>query len=136
VRRLEGMESLKRVDAPFSGVITQRIVDAGSWFNAGNGGTAVKGTFDLAQTELARIRGGPIAGTLESGFGHGSETCLSSIARKCREHFKTRLRIIHRNRAATPKLISLWPQDPGSAEGRYLLFYADSAALGAHDFMA
>jgi RND family efflux transporter MFP subunit len=55
VKRLEEMESFKRVYAPFSGVITQRNVDAGTLINAGNGGTATKEMFDLAQIDPLRV---------------------------------------------------------------------------------
>lgn len=54
VKRLEDLESFKRVYAPFSGVITQRNVDIGTLINAGNGGTA-KELFDLAQIDPIRI---------------------------------------------------------------------------------
>jgi RND family efflux transporter MFP subunit len=55
VKRLEELESFKRVYAPFSGVITQRNVDAGNLINAGNGGTATKEMFDLAQIDPLRV---------------------------------------------------------------------------------
>src|ERR1700682_887523 len=55
VKRLEELESFKRVYAPFSGVITQRNVDAGTLINAGNGGTATKEMFDLAQIDPLRV---------------------------------------------------------------------------------
>jgi len=55
VKRLEEMESFKRVYAPFSGVITQRNVDSGNLINAGNGGTANKEMFDLAQIDPLRV---------------------------------------------------------------------------------
>src|ERR1700722_2753711 len=42
VKRLEELESFKRVYAPFAGIITQRNVDPGTLINAGNGGTATK----------------------------------------------------------------------------------------------
>ncbi len=48
VKRLEDMESFKRVYAPFSGVITQRNVDVGTLINAGNG-------FDKRNVYLAQI---------------------------------------------------------------------------------
>jgi RND family efflux transporter MFP subunit len=54
VKRLEDLESFKRVYAPFSGVITQRNVDTGTLINAGNGGTA-KELFDLAQVDPLRV---------------------------------------------------------------------------------
>jgi RND family efflux transporter MFP subunit len=53
VKRLEDLESFKRVYAPFTGVITQRNVDPGTLINAGNGGTA-KELFDLAQIDPIR----------------------------------------------------------------------------------
>jgi len=55
VRRLEEMESFKRVYAPFTGIITQRNVDPGTLINAGNGGTATKEMFDLAQIDPMRV---------------------------------------------------------------------------------
>jgi len=55
VRRLEELESFKRVYAPFSGVITQRNVDTGTLINAGNGGSATKEMFDLAQIDPLRV---------------------------------------------------------------------------------
>jgi RND family efflux transporter MFP subunit len=55
VKRLEDMESFKRVYAPFSGVITQRNVDPGTLINAGNGGSATKQMFDLAQIDPIRV---------------------------------------------------------------------------------
>lgn len=54
VRRLEELESFKRVFAPFSGVITRRNVDIGTLINAGNGGTAQQ-LFYLAQTDPIRV---------------------------------------------------------------------------------
>ena len=54
VKRLEDMESFKRVYAPFSGVITQRNVDIGMLINAGNGGATTKEMFDLAQIDPIR----------------------------------------------------------------------------------
>ena len=53
VKRLEDLESFKRVYAPFTGVITQRNVDPGTLINAGNGGAA-KELFDLAQIDPIR----------------------------------------------------------------------------------
>lgn len=54
VKRLEELESFKRVYAPFSGVITQRNVDTGTLINAGNGGAA-KELFDLSQIDPLRV---------------------------------------------------------------------------------
>jgi RND family efflux transporter MFP subunit len=54
VRRLEELESFKRVFAPFSGVITRRNVDTGTLINAGNGGTSQQ-LFYLAQTDPIRV---------------------------------------------------------------------------------
>jgi RND family efflux transporter MFP subunit len=54
VRRLEELESFKRVYAPFSGVITHRNVDTGTLINAGNGG-AGKSLFELAQVDPLRV---------------------------------------------------------------------------------
>jgi RND family efflux transporter MFP subunit len=55
VKRLEELESFKRVYAPFTGIITQRNVDTGTLINAGNGGTATKEMFDLAQIDPMRV---------------------------------------------------------------------------------
>ncbi|MBZ5660531.1 MAG: efflux RND transporter periplasmic adaptor subunit [Acidobacteriia bacterium] len=55
VKRLEELESFKRVYAPFSGVITQRNVDPGTLINAGNGGLATKQMFNLAQIDPIRV---------------------------------------------------------------------------------
>ena len=55
VKRLEEMESFKRVYAPFGGVITKRNVDLGTLINAGNGGTSTREMFDLAQTDPLRV---------------------------------------------------------------------------------
>ncbi len=55
VKRLEEMESFKRVYAPFTGIITQRNVDPGTLINAGNGGTATKELFNLAQIDPMRV---------------------------------------------------------------------------------
>jgi RND family efflux transporter MFP subunit len=55
VKRLEELESFKRVYAPFSGVITQRNVDVGNLINAGNGGASTKEMFDLSQIDPIRV---------------------------------------------------------------------------------
>ena len=55
VKRLEEMESFKRVYAPFAGIITQRNVDPGTLINAGNGGNATKEMFNLAQIDPMRV---------------------------------------------------------------------------------
>jgi RND family efflux transporter MFP subunit len=54
LRRLEDLESFKRVIAPFSGVITKRNVDIGTLINAGNGGTGQQ-LFVLSQTDPIRV---------------------------------------------------------------------------------
>jgi RND family efflux transporter MFP subunit len=54
VRRLQDLESFKRIYAPFSGVITRRNVDIGTLVNAGNGGES-KQLFSLAQTDPIRV---------------------------------------------------------------------------------
>jgi RND family efflux transporter MFP subunit len=53
VRRLEDLESFKRVYAPFTGVITQRNTDIGMLINAGNGGST-NSLFTLAQIDPIR----------------------------------------------------------------------------------
>jgi RND family efflux transporter MFP subunit len=55
VKRLEEMESFKRVYAPFSGIITLRNVDPGTLINAGNGGSTSREMFDLAQIDPMRV---------------------------------------------------------------------------------
>jgi RND family efflux transporter MFP subunit len=55
VKRLEEMESFRRVYAPFKGIITERNVDTGTLINAGNGGTATKEMFHLAQIDPMRV---------------------------------------------------------------------------------
>ena len=55
VKRLEELESFKRVYAPFSGIITRRNVDPGTLINAGNGGAATNEMFDLAQIDPMRV---------------------------------------------------------------------------------
>ena len=52
LKRLEEMESFKRVYAPFAGVITKRNVDPGVLINAGAGATPM---FNLAQTDPLRV---------------------------------------------------------------------------------
>ena len=52
VRRLEQLESFKRVYAPFSGVITKRNVDPGALINSGSTG---KQLFDLARVDPLRV---------------------------------------------------------------------------------
>jgi RND family efflux transporter MFP subunit len=55
VRRLEELEGFKRVYAPFSGVITRRLVDPGALINAGISGAAGKELFDIATTDPLRV---------------------------------------------------------------------------------
>lgn len=52
VRRLEQMESFKRVYAPFSGVLVKRNVDPGALINAGAGGVEL---FILAKVDPLRV---------------------------------------------------------------------------------
>ena len=54
VRRLQDLESFKRIYAPFGGVITRRNVDIGNLINAGNGGVAQQ-LFVLAQIDPIRV---------------------------------------------------------------------------------
>jgi membrane fusion protein, multidrug efflux system len=54
LRRLQDLESFKRIYAPFSGVITRRNVDVGALVNAGNGGVSQQ-LFALAQTDPIRV---------------------------------------------------------------------------------
>jgi RND family efflux transporter MFP subunit len=52
VRRLQQLESFKRVYAPFSGVLTKRNVDPGALINAGAGGREL---FDIAKVDPLRV---------------------------------------------------------------------------------
>jgi RND family efflux transporter MFP subunit len=54
VRRLEQLESFKRVYAPFSGVITRRNTDVGALISAGSN-TQGKELFDVAQFDPLRV---------------------------------------------------------------------------------
>jgi multidrug efflux system membrane fusion protein len=54
VRRLEELESFKRVYAPFSGVLTKRNVDPGALINSGAGVTG-KELFDIARVDPLRV---------------------------------------------------------------------------------
>ena len=75
VKRLEDLESFKRVYAPFSGVITQRNVDIGTLINAGNGGTSTKEMFDLAQTDPLRVYVS-VPQTYAPAIRNGMKACL------------------------------------------------------------
>ncbi|MBV9072084.1 MAG: efflux RND transporter periplasmic adaptor subunit [Acidobacteria bacterium] len=54
VHRLEEMESFKHIYAPFSGVLTKRLIDVGALINAGNGGSNHE-LFDVAQVDPLRV---------------------------------------------------------------------------------
>jgi multidrug efflux system membrane fusion protein len=54
VRRLEQLESFKRVYAPFAGVITRRTVDPGALINSG-AGAAGSQLFNLARVDPLRV---------------------------------------------------------------------------------
>src|SRR5579871_6423923 len=54
VRRLEQLESFKKVYAPFSGVLTKRNVDPGALINAG-AGAAGRELFDIARVDPLRV---------------------------------------------------------------------------------
>jgi len=55
VRRLEQLESFKRVYAPFSGVLTRRNVDPGALINAGAGTTGQAALFVVARVDPLRV---------------------------------------------------------------------------------
>jgi len=74
VKRLEDLESFKRVYAPFSGVITRRNVDTGTLIDAGNGGTA-KELFFLAQVDPIRTFVG-VPQTFAPSIHTGQRACL------------------------------------------------------------
>ena len=54
VKRLEEMESFKRIYAPFAGVLTQRNVDIGALINSGSG-AQTKPLFDVARVDVLRV---------------------------------------------------------------------------------
>ena len=54
VHRLEQMESFRHIYAPFSGVLTKRLIDVGALINSGNGGSN-KELFDVAQVDPLRV---------------------------------------------------------------------------------
>ncbi|HYX51971.1 MAG TPA: efflux RND transporter periplasmic adaptor subunit [Candidatus Limnocylindrales bacterium] len=54
VKRLEQLESFKRIYAPFSGVLTKRNVDVGALINAGSTGQN-RELFDIAQLDPLRV---------------------------------------------------------------------------------
>jgi RND family efflux transporter MFP subunit len=54
VRRLEQLESFKRIEAPFAGVITRRSIDVGALITAGSSGQT-KELFNLAQFDPLRV---------------------------------------------------------------------------------
>jgi len=54
VRRLESLQSFKKVVAPFSGVITSRTAEKGLLITAGSG-SALPGLFTVAQVDTLRI---------------------------------------------------------------------------------
>src|SRR6201996_310961 len=53
VKRLQQLESFKRITAPFTGVITQRNVDVGDLIDAGSGTS--RALFALAQSDPLRV---------------------------------------------------------------------------------
>lgn len=54
VKRLQQLESFKRIVAPFAGVVTQRNVDVGDLINAGSGASG-SALFALAQSNPLRV---------------------------------------------------------------------------------
>jgi membrane fusion protein, multidrug efflux system len=54
VRRLEQLEGFKDVYAPFTGVLTRRLVDPGALINAGDGGAGHE-LFDMARVDPLRV---------------------------------------------------------------------------------
>ncbi|MBW4696127.1 MAG: efflux RND transporter periplasmic adaptor subunit [Lyngbya sp. HA4199-MV5] len=55
VRRLEAMQSFKRITAPFTGVITARNVDQGALITEGSGGSNAVWLYKIAQPDTLRI---------------------------------------------------------------------------------
>jgi RND family efflux transporter MFP subunit len=76
VKRLEEMESFKRVYAPFTGVLTRRNVDPGTLINAGNGGTPSSELFDLAQIDPMRVYVS-VPQTFSPSIHDGLKACLA-----------------------------------------------------------
>ncbi|MBL6749484.1 MAG: efflux RND transporter periplasmic adaptor subunit [Nevskia sp.] len=71
VRRLQELESFKRVLAPFDGVVTVRNTDIGALINAGAGGTPGSELFRVADTHKLRIYvqvPQPYAGAMRPGL--------------------------------------------------------------------
>ncbi len=85
VKRLEELESFKRVYAPFPGIITQRNVDPGTLINAGNGGTATKEMFDLAQIDPMRVYVA-VPQAYSPSIHIGLKACLS-LTELAQQHF-------------------------------------------------
>ncbi|HTU43370.1 MAG TPA: efflux RND transporter periplasmic adaptor subunit [Candidatus Aquilonibacter sp.] len=54
VKRLEQLEGFKQVYAPFTGVLTRRLVDPGALINAGDGG-AGRQLFNMARVDPLRV---------------------------------------------------------------------------------
>ena len=54
VHRLDQMESFRHIYAPFTGVITKRLIDVGALINAGNSGSN-RELFDVAQVDPLRV---------------------------------------------------------------------------------
>ncbi len=54
VKRLEQLEGFKQVYAPFTGVLTRRLVDPGALINAGDGGVG-RQLFDMARVDPLRV---------------------------------------------------------------------------------
>jgi membrane fusion protein, multidrug efflux system len=54
VKRLEQLEGFKEVYAPFTGVLTRRLVDPGALINAGDGGAGHE-LFDMARVDPLRV---------------------------------------------------------------------------------
>ncbi|QGZ60313.1 efflux RND transporter periplasmic adaptor subunit [Paraburkholderia acidisoli] len=55
VSRLGQLQSYEKVTAPFDGIVTARNVDVGALIDAGNGGSAQKELFHVAQADKLRV---------------------------------------------------------------------------------
>lgn len=55
VKRLEEMQSFKRIYAPFDGVITARNTDIGALIDSGSGGGVTRELFHIAATQKLRV---------------------------------------------------------------------------------
>ena len=134
VRRLEEMESFKRVYAPFAGIITQRNVDPGTLINAGNGGNATKEMFDLAQIDPMRAYVS-VPQTYSPSIHYGLKACLSLTEFAQRNFCGTVVRTANAIDPATRTLLTEVdvPNPSGTLlPGAYAQVHFDAKMTGQH----